>query len=114
MRLEVMREFGYTHEQYDQLTPFEAHELFVYLNSINPGTMALSHYFGHLLSMVHNAMCKTPVGPDHYIPWLKQDIPEHLLTPEEREARIDAKQRQLADDFESFCKELSNANNDPA
>lgn len=97
-----MREFGYTHDYMDSLTDNEIIELAAFINK-EPVKDAMAYYMGQitrqlaiLITVCGQSKKSWDKGPEHFVPWLDQTMPVHLMTDEEK-AEHYKEQRLLAD-----------------
>ncbi|MEE7538849.1 hypothetical protein G8O18_14045 [Enterobacter kobei] len=104
-----MREFKWTPDIVDDLTSFEFREIAHFMEKEPSVDSSFHWYMGHFMNLVNQIGCKgnSKNGPTDWSPWLNQEMPERLLTPEEKKAKHEKAMSDLIDLFEELEQKKS-------
>lgn len=104
-----MREFKRTPDEIDNLTSYEFREFAHFMEKEPSWDHSHHYYMGQILTLLSDLMSKgkSKLGPKDWSPWLNQEMPERLLTPEEKKAKHEKAMSDLIDLFEELEQKKS-------
>ncbi|MCX4071931.1 hypothetical protein [Aeromonas caviae] len=99
-----MRDFKMSFDEVDDLTDYQIRLLAAFGRKEPSVDSSMPFYMGQFMSLVNQVGCKgkSKLGPDEFVPWLNQEMPERLLTPEEKKAKHEKAMSDLIDLFEEL------------